>query len=190
MKIHGRVIKNCLYLDFFVGTCLIDMYGKCGRLDDARSVFYQVPRKSSVPWNAIISCHGIHGHGETALKLFNEMVHDGVKPDHVTFVSLLAACSHSGLVDEGLWCFNVMQEKYGIKPSLKHYSSMVDLLGRAGRLDLAYNLIQNMPIQPDASVWGALLGACRIHGNFELGSIASDRLFEVDSENIGCYVLL
>ncbi|KAG7951826.1 hypothetical protein I3843_12G028000 [Carya illinoinensis] len=190
MKIHGRVIKNCLYLDVFVGTCLIDMYGKCGRLDDAMSLFYQVPRKSSVPWNAIISCHGIHGHGEKALKLFKEMMDDGVKPDHVTFVSLLAACSHSGLVDEGQWCFNVMQEKYGIKPSLKHYGSMVDLLGRAGRLDLAYNLIQNMPIQPDASVWGALLGACRIHGNFELGSIASDRLFEVDSENVGYYVLL
>jgi pentatricopeptide repeat protein len=190
MRIHGRVIKNSVYLDVFVGTCLIDLYGKCGRLDDAMSLFYQVPRKSSVSWNALISCHGIHGHGEKALKLFNEMLDEGVKPDHVTFVSLLSACSHSGLVDEGQWCFHVMQDEYGIKPSLKHYGCMVDLLGRAGRLEMAYNFIKNMPIQPDASVWGALLGACRIHGNFELGSFASDRLFEVDSENVGYYVLL
>lgn len=190
MRIHGRLIKNCLYLDVFVGTCLVDLYGKCGRLDDAMSLFYQVPRTSSVPWNAIISCHGIHGHGDQTLKLFNQMLDEGVKPDHVTFVSLLAACSHSGLVDEGQRFFYVMQEECGITPSLKHYGSMVDLLGRAGRLEMAYDFIKNMPIQPDASVWGALLGACRIHGNVELGSFASDRLFEVDSENVGYYVLL
>lgn len=190
MRIHGRVIKNSLYLDVFVGTCLIDLYGKCGRLDDAMSLFNQVPRKSSVSWNAVISCHGIHGHGKKALKLFNEMLDEGVKPDHVTFVSLLSACSHSGLVDEGQSCFHVMQDEYGIKPHMKHYGCMVDLLGRAGRLEMAYNFIKNMPVQPDASIWGALLGACRIHGNFELGSFASDRLFEVDSENVGYYVLL
>lgn len=190
MRIHGRVIKNCLYLDVFVGTCLVDMYGKCGRLDDALSLFYHIPRMSSVPWNAVISCLGIHGHGEKALKLFNEMLVEGVKPDHVTFVSLLSACSHSGLVDEGQWCFRMMQEEYGIKPSLKHYGCMVDLLGRAGRLEMAYNVIKNMPIQPDASVWGALLGACRIHGNYELSTFASDRLFEVEPENVGYYVLL
>ncbi|KAK7837261.1 pentatricopeptide repeat-containing protein [Quercus suber] len=190
MRIHGRVIKNCLYLDVFVGTCLVDMYGKCGRLDDALSLFYHIPRMSSVPWNAVISCLGIHGHGEKALKLFNEMLVEGVKPDHVTFVSLLSACSHSGLVDEGQWCFRMMQEEYGIKPSLKHYGCMVDLLGRSGRLEMAYNVIKNMPIQPDASVWGALLGACRIHGNYELSTFASDRLFEVEPENVGYYVLL
>ncbi|KAF3965394.1 hypothetical protein CMV_010408 [Castanea mollissima] len=145
---------------------------------------------SSVPWNAVISCLGIHGHGEKALKLFNEMLVEGVKPDHVTFVSLLSACSHSGLVDEGQWCFRMMQEEYGIKPSLKHYGCMVDLLGRAGHLEMAYNVIKNMPIQPDASVWGALLGACRIHGNYELSTFASDRLFEVEPENVGYYVLL
>ncbi|KAK9286401.1 hypothetical protein L1049_014797 [Liquidambar formosana] len=190
MRIHGRVIKNSLYLDVFVGTCLIDMYGKCGRLNDALSLFYQIPRNSSVPWNAIIACHGIHGHGEKVLKLFGEMLDEGVKPDHVTFVSLLSACSHSGLIDQGQLFFRVMQEEYGIEPSLKHYGCMVDLLGRAGHLEMAYNFINNMPLQPDASVWGALLGACRIHGNVELGSFASDRLFEVDSENVGYYVLL
>ncbi|KAK0606467.1 hypothetical protein LWI29_038083 [Acer saccharum] len=86
MKIHGRVIKDRLYLDVFVGTCLIDMYGKCGRLDDAMSLFYQMPRRTSIHWNAIISCHGVHGHGDKALNLFREMLDKGVKPDHITFV--------------------------------------------------------------------------------------------------------
>ncbi|KAK7303578.1 hypothetical protein RJT34_14488 [Clitoria ternatea] len=190
MKIHGRLIKNCLYLDVFVATCLIDMYGKCGRLKDAMSLFYEIPRETSVPWNAIISCLGIHGHGEEAVKLFKDMVAEGVKVDHVTFVSLLSACSHAGLVDEGQWCFDMMQKEYGMKPSLKHYGCMVDLFGRAGYLEKAYNLVSNMPVKADASVWGALLAACRIHGNVELGSYASDRLLEVDSENVGYYVLL
>ena len=189
MRIHGQLIKTNLLLDVFVGTCLIDLYGKCGRLVDAMSLFYQVPLENSVPWNVIISCHGIHGHGEKALKLFREMQDVGVKPDHVTFISLLSACSHSGLVDEGKWFFNLMHE-YGIKPSLKHYGCMVDLLGRAGFLEMAYDFVKDMHLQPDASIWGALLGACRIHGNVELGKLASDRLFEVDSENVGYYVLL
>lgn len=190
IKIHGRVIKNCLCFDVFVATCLIDMYGKCGRIDDAMLLFYQVPRSSSVPWNAIISCHGVHGHGDKALNLFRQMLDEGVRPDHITFVSLLAACSHSGLVSEGQRYFHMMQEEFGIKPHLKHYGCMVDLFGRAGHLEMAYNFIQKMPVRPDASIWGALLGACRIHGNTELGALASDRLFEVDSENVGYYVLM
>ncbi|XP_050208875.1 pentatricopeptide repeat-containing protein At4g33990 [Mercurialis annua] len=190
MKIHGLVIKNSLYSDVFVGTCLIDMYGKCGKLDDAMSLFYEVHRKDSVPWNAIISCHAIHGHCENVLKLFREMIGDGVKPDHVTFVSLLSACSHCGSVSDGQRYFHMMQEEYKIKPSLKHYGCMVDLYGRAGELEMAYKLIKNMPITPDASMWGVLLGACRIHGNVELGKYALDRLFEVDSGNAGYYVLL
>lgn len=105
----------------------------------------------------------------------------------MTFVSLLSACSHSGLVDEGQWCFDVMQKEYKMKPNLKHYGSMVDLLGRAGKLDKAYDFIQSMPLQPDASVWGALLGSCRIHGNVEMGGLAADRLLEVDPENVGYY---
>nr|KYP36920.1 Pentatricopeptide repeat-containing protein At4g33990 family [Cajanus cajan] len=136
MKIHGRLIKNCLYLDVFLATCLIDMYGKCGRLEDAMSLFYEIPRETSVPWNAIISSLGIHGHGEEALQLFKNMLSEGVKADHITFVSF------------------------------------------------------NMPVQADASIWGTLLAACRIHGNAELGTFASDRLLEVDSDNVGYYVLM
>ncbi|XP_015574346.1 pentatricopeptide repeat-containing protein At4g33990 [Ricinus communis] len=190
MRTHGHVIKNSLHLDVFVGTCLIDMYGKCGKLDDAMSLFYEVPRKDAVPWNAIISCHAVHGHGEKVIKLFREMIDDGVKPDQVTFVSLLSACSHSGLVSDGQRYFRMMQEEYGIKPILKHYGCIVDLYGRAGDLEMAYKFIKDMPIQPDASMWGALVGACRIYGNVELGKYASACLFEVDSENAGYYVLL
>ncbi|XP_057503362.1 LOW QUALITY PROTEIN: pentatricopeptide repeat-containing protein At4g33990-like [Actinidia eriantha] len=190
IRIHGRILKANLHLDVYVGTCLVDLYGKCGRLDDALSLFYEVPRTNSVSWNAIISCHGIHGHGQTSMQLFRAMMDEGVKPDHVTFVSLLSACSHSGLVDHGQWCFHVMQEECGIEPSLMHYGCMVDLFGRAGYLEKAYSFIKNMPLRPDASIWGALLGACRIHGNVDLGKLASDRLFEVDSENTGYYVLL
>ncbi|KAF9621598.1 hypothetical protein IFM89_023773 [Coptis chinensis] len=167
-----------------------NVYAKCGRLNDAMMLFKQVPRKSSVPWNAIISGHGIHGQGEKSLSLFGEMEEEGVKPDHVTFVSLLSACSHAGLIDQGQQCFKLMQEKYCIQPGLKHFGCIVDLLGRAGHLDMAYDFIKNMPVRPDAPVWGALLGACRIHGNVELGALASEHLFEVDVENVGYYVLL
>ncbi|XP_054796947.1 pentatricopeptide repeat-containing protein At4g33990-like [Prosopis cineraria] len=190
MKIHGRLIKSCLYLDVFVGTCLIDMYGKCGSLDNAMFLFYEIPRDTSIPWNAIISCHGIHGHGDITLKLFKDMLAQGVKPDHVTFLSLLSASSHAGLVNQGQWYFDIMQKEYGIMPNLKHYGCMVDLLGRAGHLEKAYNLVSNMPLKPDASIWGALLAACRVHGNVALGILASNRLFEIDPENVGYYVLL
>ncbi|CAI0625780.1 unnamed protein product [Linum tenue] len=188
---HLYAVKHGLELNLFVSDALIDMYGKFGRLGDARRVFEQeVPRQSSVPWNAIISCHGVHGHGERALEFFREMLDGEVKPDHVTFVSLLSACSHSGLVSDGEWCFCLMQENFGIKPILKHYGCMVDLYGRAGLLDVAFEFIKSMPMKPDGSIWGALISACRIHRNVELGKYASDRLFEVDSENVGYYVLL
>ncbi|XP_071736815.1 pentatricopeptide repeat-containing protein At4g33990 [Rutidosis leptorrhynchoides] len=188
--IHGRVLKTGLLSDVFIGTCLIDFYGKCGKVEDAINLFNEVPRTNSVPWNAIIACVGIHGNGETSLKLFNDMLDEGVRPDPITFVSLLSACSHSGLVEQGEWCFNIMQNDYGIKPMLKHYGCLVDLLGRAGQLEKAYTLIKTMPLKPDASVWGALLGACRIYGNSDLGQVASDHLLEVDPDNVGYHVLL
>ncbi|KAK4477985.1 hypothetical protein RD792_017250 [Penstemon davidsonii] len=190
MRIHGHVLKKGINLDVFVATCLIDLYGKCGMLSETLSLFHEVPKDTSVPWNAMISFHGLHGHGGTSLKLFTDMLDEGVKPDKVTFLSLLSACSHSGLVDQGKWCFDMMQQMYGIKPTLQHYGCMVDLYGRAGLLDKAYNIIESMPMRPDSSIWGALLGACRIHGNVEMGKMASSRVFGLDSEDAGYYVLL
>uniref|UniRef100_A0A7N0TDY1 DYW domain-containing protein n=1 Tax=Kalanchoe fedtschenkoi TaxID=63787 RepID=A0A7N0TDY1_KALFE len=189
-KVHGQVTKNSLCSDVYVSTCLIDMYGKCGRLDEALALFCQGACDNAVLWNAIISCHGLHGPGDTVMKLFDEMRSEGVKPDHITFVSLLSACSHSGMVDLGRRCFSLMQAEYRIRPLLKHYGCMVDLFGRAGLLDEACDFIQKMPLKPDASIWGALLGACRIHGNVDLASFASDKLLEVDPDNVGYYVLM
>ncbi|MQL89786.1 hypothetical protein Taro_022363 [Colocasia esculenta] len=190
MRIHGRCIRIGLQTDLFVCTCLIDMYAKCGRLRDAILLFHEVPGKSSIPWNAIIAGHGIHGYGQKALELFQAMEEEGAIPDQVTFISLLSACSHSGLVEQGQNFFHLMHTKYGIEPTRKHYACLVDLLGRAGHLGAAYECIRNMPLKPDASVWGALLGACRIYGNVELGTLAFNGLREIDPENVGYYVLL
>uniref|UniRef100_A0A0D9VUW8 DYW domain-containing protein n=1 Tax=Leersia perrieri TaxID=77586 RepID=A0A0D9VUW8_9ORYZ len=189
-RMHALSIKTGLNLDLYVGTCLIDLYAKCGKLDEAMLLFQQMHRRSTGPWNAIISCLGVHGHGSKALSVFSQMQQEGINPDHVTFVSLLAACSHVGLVDQGRNFFNMMQATYGIMPITRHYACMVDMLGRAGQLDEAFEFIQNMPIKPDSAVWGALLGACRIHGNVEMGKVASQHLFELDPENVGYYVLM
>ncbi|CAH1444992.1 unnamed protein product [Lactuca virosa] len=189
-KSHSNVLKTGLILDLYIGTCLIDFYGKCGKVKDAMLLFDEVPKTNSVPWNAVISCLGIHGHGETCLKLFENMIESGAHPDAITFISLLSACSHSGLIEQGEQCFNAMEKDYGIKPGLKHYGCYVDMLGRAGELEKAYDFIKSMPLTPDASVWGALLGACRIYGNTDLGKVVSDKLLEVDEGNVGYYVLL
>ncbi|KAM0875671.1 hypothetical protein ACQ4PT_036655 [Festuca glaucescens] len=190
MRMHALSVKTGLSLDVYVGTCLIDLYAKCGKLADAMLFFENMPRRSTGPWNAIMAGLGVHGHGTKALGLFSQMQQEGIKPDHVTFVSLLAACSHTGLVDQGRSFFDMMQITYGIIPIAKHYACMVDMLGRAGQLDEAFDFIEHMPIKPDSAVWGALLGACRIHGNVEMGKMASQNLFELDPENVGYYVLM
>lgn len=190
MRMHALSVKTGLSLDVYVGTCLIDLYAKCGKLADAMLFFQNMPRRSTGPWNAIMAGLGVHGHGAKALGLFSQMQQEGIKPDHVTFVSLLAACSHAGLVDQGRSFFDMMQITYGITPIAKHYACMVDMLGRAGQLDEAFNFIQSMSIKPDSAVWGALLGACRIHGNVEMGKVASQNLFQLDPENVGYYVLM
>ncbi|KAK3147029.1 hypothetical protein QOZ80_3BG0277110 [Eleusine coracana subsp. coracana] len=190
MRMHALAVKTGLYLDLYIGTCLIDLYAKCGKLTEATLLFEQMDRRTAGPWNAIIAGLGVHGHGVKALSLFSQMRQEGIKPDHVTFVSLLAACSHAGLVDQGQSFFDMMQTAYGILPIAKHYACMVDMLGRAGQLDEAFKFIQGMPIKPDSAVWGALLGACRIHGNVEMGKVASQNPFELDPENVGYYVLM
>ncbi|CAA0829297.1 Pentatricopeptide repeat-containing protein [Striga hermonthica] len=189
-RIHCLVLKQNLDADMYVGTCLIDLYGKCGRLGEAMLLFSEVPRETSVTWNAVISCHGLHGLGQTSVRLFHDMLSERVNPDEATFLSLLTACSHSGLVDEGKRYFHSMEQEYGVKPTLKHYGCMVDLFGRAGLLEEAYKFIETMPVRPDSPIWGALLGASRVHGNVEMGQKASGQLFELDRENVGYYVLL
>eukprot|EP01018_Ginkgo_biloba_P037427 Gb_17092 [translate_table: standard] len=188
--IHDYMIRSGSVWDVFVVTALIDMYAKCGSIEIAQKLFNKMSERNVVSWNAMIAGYGMHGHGEDALETFTKMQQTGMKPTHITFVCVLSACSHAGLVDEGRHFFDCMSRDYCITPKVKHYACMVDLLGRAGHLDEAQDFIKNMPLEADASVWGALLGACRIHYNIELGEYVAGHLFDLEPENAGYYVLL
>eukprot|EP01018_Ginkgo_biloba_P008465 Gb_26313 [translate_table: standard] len=189
-KIHEGIVSCGFHSDVFVGSALIDMYAKCGSIDDARNVFDNMLKQDVVLWNAMIVGYATHGCGKEALQLFEQMQHLDTKPNLVTFVGVLTACCHAGLVDDGCQYFDAMSQDYHIVPAMKHYCCMVDLLGRAGRLDEALNFINKMPIQPDATVWGTLLGACTIHINIELGEHVAEQLFESDPRNAAHYVAL
>ncbi|KAF8401074.1 hypothetical protein HHK36_014377 [Tetracentron sinense] len=176
--------------DVFVNTALIDMYAKCGSVDFARSVFDRTPDKDVVVWSAMIVGYGLHGRGHEAINLFHAMKYAGVEPNDVTFVGLLSACNHSGLVQKGWEYFHCMKKEYGIEPRHQHYACVVDLLGRAGYLDEAYEFIMKMPIEPAVTVWGALLSACKIYRHVTLGEYAAERVFMLDPLNAGHYVQL
>ncbi|CAN1270640.1 Pentatricopeptide repeat-containing protein At3g12770 [Linum perenne] len=175
--------------DVVVNTALIDMYAKCGSVNSSRDVFNRTGEKDVVMWSAMIAAYALHGQGQEAIDLFTAMRHTGVQPNDVTFVSLLSACNHSGLVEEGWKLFHCMRE-YGIEPRHQHYACVVDLLGRAGFLDRAYEFIRNMPIEPGVSVWGALLTACKIHRHVTLGEYAAERIFSLDQFSTGHHVQL
>eukprot|EP01018_Ginkgo_biloba_P009804 Gb_15644 [translate_table: standard] len=189
-EVHEDIIRHGFHSDIVVGNALVDMYAKCGSIDVARKMFDKMPEQDAVSWNAIIVGYAMHGHGEEALHLFEQMQHSGTKPNHVTFIGVLFACCHAGLVDYGWQHFDRMSQDYSITPTVEHYCCMVDLLGRAGKLDEAYNFINKMPIKPNAVVWASLLGACRTHTHIKLAECVAGRLFELDPENASHYVLL
>lgn len=191
--IHGERIHNYIKemgyeCDVSLSTAL-DMYAKCGQVRIARKIFDAMPERDVISWNAMISGYGIHGNATDAVEIFRQMEESGVSPNAVTFLAALSACSHVGLVKEGRHLFGRMKD-YSIMPSLKHYSCMVDLLGRSGNLDEAEAMILTMHVPPDGGVWGALLGACKIHGNVEMGERIARRAFESDPENDGYYILM
>lgn len=188
--IHVYIKKQGIKLNGHLTTALIDMYSKCGDLEKALDIFYSAEVRDVFVWSAMIAGLAMHGRGRAAIDLFVKMQESKVMPNAVTFTNLLSACSHTGLVDEGRTFFNQMESVYGVVPGTKHYTCMVDILGRAGHLEEAVELIRKMPIVPSASAWGALLGACRIHGNVELAEIACGNLLEIDPGNHGAYVLL
>lgn len=188
--VHGYIIESGFMSDVSVGNALITMYAKCGCIEDAKSVFDNISKKNYVSCNAMIAAYAQHGYGNEALQLFEQMKQTGMKPNHITFVGVLSACSHAGLVAEGCYYFHSMSRDYCIAPQADHYACMVDLLGRAGHLDEADKLINEMPFNPDAVVLGALLGACRIHMNVNLGERVAERLFELEPLNSSTYVLL
>eukprot|EP01018_Ginkgo_biloba_P003193 Gb_13221 [translate_table: standard] len=190
MEIHKKIIKSGFQYNVFLQSTLVDMYAKCGSIEKAREVFDKMEQRAVVSWNAMIGGYAMHGYGKEALKLFEQMQRSGINPDHVTLVCVLSACCHAGLVNEGQQYFDCMSQNYCITPGMEHYTCMVDLLGRAGRLAEAHDLINKMPIKPDATLWTSLLGACRVHNNIELAEHAAECLFELDPKNAAPYVLL
>ncbi|KAA3482271.1 pentatricopeptide repeat-containing protein [Gossypium australe] len=193
---HGKQIHACLIRTNFmpntiVISSLIDMYSKCGSLKVSKLIFYLTSNKQDpVLWNTMISALAQHGHGEEAMKMFDDMVKQGVKPDRTTFVVIINACSHSGLVAEGLRYFKSMSSDHDIAPDQQHYACLIDLLGRAGRFDMLMNHLENMPCNPGKLVWNALLGVSRIQGNIELGKKAAEQLIELEPQSSAAYVLL
>lgn len=189
-EIHGYAVKNGYDRNIYVATAIIDTYAKLGFLFGAQYVFDQSKERSLIIWTAIISAHAAHGDANSALTFFDEMLSNGIQPDHVTFTAVLAACAHCGMVDKAWEIFNSMSKKYGIQPLGEHYACMVGVLGRAGRLSQATEFISTMPIEPNAKVWGALLHGASLCVDVELGKFACDHLFEIEPENTGNYAIM
>ncbi|CAN6994404.1 hypothetical protein IGI04_017437 [Brassica rapa subsp. trilocularis] len=190
-QVHAEAVKIGASSVVAVVSSLISMYSKCGCLEDAAKAFSERGDEDEVMWSSMISAYGFHGRGEEAIKLFNTMVEETeMEINEVTFLNLLYACSHSGLRDKGLELFDMMVEKYGFKPSLRHYTCVVDLLGRAGDLDQAEAKIRSMPMKPDAVIWKTLLSACSVHKNAETAQRAFEEILKIDPNDSSCYVLL
>nr|XP_016505184.1 PREDICTED: pentatricopeptide repeat-containing protein At5g43790 [Nicotiana tabacum] len=187
---HSFVLRNGLKLNRFVGTTLVTMYANCGRLDIARQLFDQLFERDTYCYNAMIRGLAVHGLGLEALDLFEKMELEGLVPDDVTMLVIICACSHVGLVDQGCEFFESMKEDYGIEPKLEHYGTLVDLLGRAGRVKEAEEIVQTIPMKPNAVLWRSLLGAAHVHGNLEVGKSALKQLIQLDPKTSGNYVLL
>ncbi|WRX18998.1 Pentatricopeptide repeat - like 10 [Theobroma cacao] len=189
-KVHGY-IEECGYgVSLNLRNSLIAMYSRCGCLEKAYGVFKGMPEKNVISWSAMISGLAMNGYGRDAILAFEEMQRMGIGPDEQTFTGVLSACSHCGLVDEGMEFLHQMSKEFGIEPNIHHYGCMVDLLGRAGLLDQAYQVIISMGVKPDATIWRTLLGACRIHGHVTLGERVIEHLIELKAQEAGDYVLL
>ncbi|KAJ4960762.1 hypothetical protein NE237_020672 [Protea cynaroides] len=189
-KIHSYINEHGYGSAVNLQNSLIAMYSRCGFIDKAFQVFQGMSEKNVVTWSAMISGMAMNGHERQAILTFEEMRRSGVLPDDQTFTVVLSACSHGGLVDRGLELFDCMRTEFGLVPNIHHYGCMVDLLGRAGLLDKAYNLISSMVVKPDSTIWRTLLGACRIHAHVELGERVIEHLIELKAEEAGDYVLL
>ncbi|XVE68583.1 hypothetical protein DITRI_Ditri09bG0080000 [Diplodiscus trichospermus] len=195
-EIHGYSIRNVFqnhekdgtYVE--LETSILNMYIRCGSISSARMCFNRMLVKDIVAWTSMIEGYGTHGRGFDALKLFDQMLEDGVTPNSVTFLSLLAACSHSGLVSEGCGVFHSMKWRFNIEPDLDHYTCMVDLLGRAGKLKEALAVILKMMAFPDSHIWGALLAASRVHEYGKIGEYAAQQLLKLEPDNVGYHTLL
>ncbi|PKA48744.1 Pentatricopeptide repeat-containing protein [Apostasia shenzhenica] len=188
MAIHCRALRRGFESDIGVGNALITTYGKCGSLQEAEVVFKNISKPDMISWNTMLSAYSQNGQGKKALDFYDEMRRSRVELNHLTFISLLSACSYTGEVKRGQEYFHIMEKDYGMIPTKEHFTCMVDLLGRAGFLSEAEAVIRAMPIQPDAAVWGALLGACKIHNDPIIGSKAAEEIFMLEPDNSAAHV--
>ncbi|KAF9617379.1 hypothetical protein IFM89_036300 [Coptis chinensis] len=206
-SVHGFIVRRKMRLDLSLKNSIMDMYlkcnilkpaelmftimySKCGRLELAIHLFKDSAEKSVASWNSMISAYGFHGQGKEAIKLFSEMCESGTSPTKSTFISLLSACSHSGLVEEGRLYYELMSTEFGVEPTIEHHVYYADMLGRSGKLSEAYEFIKDIQPQQQAGVWGALLSACKYHGDIKMGKQVAEHLFNIDPENAGYYVSL
>ncbi|KAF8379508.1 hypothetical protein HHK36_028944 [Tetracentron sinense] len=188
--IHGYITRLGLSSDESVEALLINMYSKCGKLNLAYQVFQAMTKEDVNSWSALIHGLGMHGYGNAALMGFFKMLKRGINPDGICFLLVLSSCSHTGLVNEGCKIFDYMVAQFGIQPKMEHYVTMVDLMGRAGFIEEAFQFIGRTPMEPDISIWGAFFGACKIHGDFKMVKLFKERLVESDPRTAGYYKLL
>ncbi|XP_028767160.1 putative pentatricopeptide repeat-containing protein At3g23330 [Neltuma alba] len=190
-QLHGCIIRIGFEHNKFIASALVDMYAKCGNVKMARHIFDKIETHDIVSYTAIIMGFALHGHALDAVSLFEQMLADGVEPTYVSFVAVLTACCHAGLVDEAWKYLNCMARDFGVAPGLEHYAAVADLLGRAGKLEEAYDFISGMKAPPPTgSVWSTLLAACRVHKNIELAEKVVDKILIIDPENMGAYILM
>ncbi|XP_065865007.1 pentatricopeptide repeat-containing protein At4g21065-like [Euphorbia lathyris] len=188
--VDAYISRNNLVLTVSLGTSLIDMYSRCGSIEDSIRVFDEMPHRNVLTWTALINGLAVHGRSKEAIGVFNEMKETYLRPDHVTFTGVLVACSHGGLVDDGRLIFKSIKSKYGREPTLEHYGCMVDLLGRAGKLEEAFEFVETMPYKPNSVIWRTLLGACVIHKNLVFAEIVKKKIHQLDPYHDGDFVLL
>uniref|UniRef100_A0A0D9XX24 DYW domain-containing protein n=1 Tax=Leersia perrieri TaxID=77586 RepID=A0A0D9XX24_9ORYZ len=189
-QVHAVIVKHGFHRNLFVATSLVDVYARCGQIAKSYEVFADMEQKNVVLWNAMIASFSRHAHSWEAMILFEKMQQEGISPNEVTYLSVLSACSHTGLIEEGRHYFHLLMSDWIVEPNVLHYSCMVDVLGRSGKTDEAWELLNKMPFEPTVSMWGSLLGSCRIHKNIRLARIAAEKLFHLERENGGNHVLL
>ncbi|KFK38798.1 hypothetical protein AALP_AA3G161600 [Arabis alpina] len=189
-EIHAQIVKSREEADVPLLNSLMDMYGKCGEVGYSRKIFEGMSSKDLTSWNTMLNCYAINGNIEEVINLFDRMIELGVTPDRITFVALLSGCSDTGFTEYGLSLFERMKTEFRVSPALEHYACLVDILGRAGKIKEAVEVVETMPFKPSASIWGSLLNSCRLHGNVIVGEIAAKELFVLEPHNPGNYVML
>lgn len=193
LQLHKCVFqaKTLEKSDLLMSNSLIDMYGKCGRIDLAHIIFSRMPERNVCSWTSLIVGYATHGHVNEALECFRAMREENISiPSDVTFVGVLSACVHGGFVEEGRYYFNMMKNEYGIKPALVHYGCMVDLFSRCGLLDEAWEMVEGMPMEGNVVIWGSLMGGCEKYGNVKMGEFVAKKLSELEPWNDGVYVVM